>query len=247
MKLMSQRACERIGRESLSRALMVLGCTLAMLCNNSVFATGKASKSLQLVGAIVSARGGVALVKNRDTSEVKAFKTGEDLYNLGTLLSVDRTQMLVLENDGQMTLISNKLGGMAAIKPARVVKVLESTADRYVEDGFQRVGTKIDVDSRYRDRLLKDELPNILMQASSEPVVDGKGVITGFRIFQFDQNSIFHKLGLQEGDEVQELNGSELTNVAKAIQTLNGLREANEVTVKVRRNGADVTLQLNVR
>jgi general secretion pathway protein C len=127
------------------------------------------------------------------------------------------------------------------------VKVLESTADRYVEDGFQRVGTRIDVDSRYRDRLLKDELPNILMQASSEPVVDGKGVITGFRIFQFDQNSIFHKLGLQEGDEVQELNGSELTNVAKAIQTLNGLREANEVTVKVRRNGADVTLQLNVR
>ena len=247
MRRMSQRACELNGRESLNRALLVLGCALALFCNNSGFATSKAGKSLQLVGAIVSARGGVALVKNRDTSEVKAFKTGEDIYSLGTLLSVDRTQMLVLENDGQMTLISNKLGGMTAIKPTKPVKVLESTADRYVEDGFQRVGTRIDVDSRYRDRLLKDELPNILMQASSEPVVDGKGVITGFRIFQFDQNSIFHKLGLQEGDEVQELNGSELTNVAKAIQTLNGLREANEVTVKVRRNGADVTLQLNVR
>ena len=244
---MSQRAYELNGRESLNRTLLVLGCALAMLCNNSVFATSKAGKSLQLVGAIVSARGGVALIKNRDTSEVKAFKTGEDVYSLGTLLSVDRTQMLVLENDGQMTLISNKLGGMAAIKPPRAVKVLEASADRYVEEGFQRIGTKIDVDSRYRDRLLKDELPNILMQASSEPVVDGKGVITGFRIFQFDQNSIFHKLGLQEGDEVQELNGSELTNVAKAIQTLNGLREANEVTVKVRRNGADVTLQLNVK
>ncbi|NBO39098.1 PDZ domain-containing protein, partial [bacterium] len=208
----------------------------------SSLATSKA-KSLQLVGAIVSARGGVALVKNRDTSEVKAFKTGEDVFNIGTLLSVDRQQMILVENDGHMTMVSNKLGGMTG---RQAPKVLISSADKHIEDGFQRIGTKIEVDGRYRDRLIRDELPNILMQASSEPVVVN-GEITGFRIFQFDQNSIFHKLGLQDGDVIREINGIPLNNVARTIQFLNGLREENHVQVNVLRNGSPVTLDLNVR
>jgi len=221
---------------------LFLGWSAALLWIPSSLATSKA-KSLQLVGAIVSARGGVALVKNRDTSVVKAFKTGEDVFNIGTLLSVDRQQMILVENDGHMTMVSNKLGGMTG---RQAPKVLISSADKHIEDGFQRIGTKIEVDGRYRDRLIRDELPNILMQASSEPVVVN-GEITGFRIFQFDQNSIFHKLGLQDGDVIREINGIPLNNVARTIQFLNGLREENHVQVNVLRNGSPVTLDLNVR
>lgn len=228
------------------RALALISGALIMPCTPMVEASSKASKSLQLVGAIVSARGGVALVKNRDTSEVKAFKTGEDVYNMGTLVSVDRAQMILVENDGRMTMISNKLGGMSASQAPRVSKVTVSSNDKHIEEGFQRIGTRTEVDGRFRDRLIREELPNILMQASSEPVVVN-GEITGFRIFQFDQNSIFHKLGLQDGDVVREINGIPLNNVARTIQFLNGLREENHVQVNVQRNGSPVTLELNVR
>ncbi len=231
------------------RPQQLLPAVLCVLLVSSGFvlrAEGNASRSLQLVGAIVSARGGVALVKNRNTSEIKAFKTGEDVYKMGTLLSVDRAQMILVENDGQMTMISNKLGGMSVSQAPKQPKVIVSAADRYAEEGFQRIGTRIDVDGRYRDRLIREELPNILMQASSEPVVIN-GEITGFRIFQFDQNSIFHKLGLQDGDVVREINGIPLNNVARTIQFLNGLREENRVQVNVLRNGSPVTLELNVR
>jgi len=216
---------------------------IAALCWISASLAANKSKNLQLVGAIVSARGGVALVKNRETNEVKAFKTGEDVFKIGTLLSVDRQQMILVENDGHMTMISNKLGGMTG---RSAPKVLVSTVDKHIEEGFQRIGTKIEVDGRYRDRLIREELPNILMQASSEPVVIN-GEITGFRIFQFDQNSIFHKLGLQDGDVVREINGIPLNNVAKTIQFLNGLREENQVQVNVLRKGSPVALELNVR
>jgi hypothetical protein len=151
--------------------------------------------------------------------------------------------MILVENDGHMTMISNKLGGMTG---RTAPKVLVSTVDKHIEEGFQRIGTKIEVDGRYRDRLIREELPNILMQASSEPVVIN-GEITGFRIFQFDQNSIFHKLGLQDGDVVREINGIPLNNVARTIQFLNGLREENQVQVNVLRNGSPVALELNVR
>ncbi|MEN9530106.1 MAG: hypothetical protein RI932_1979, partial [Pseudomonadota bacterium] len=54
------------------RAALLVCFIFALSWLPSSFAESKAKK-LQLVGAIVSARGGVALVKNRDTSEVKAF------------------------------------------------------------------------------------------------------------------------------------------------------------------------------
>jgi len=200
------------------------------------------AKKLQLIGAIVSPRGGVALVKNRDTSEVKAFKTGEEVFKIGTLLTVDRQRMIIIENDGQMTTVSNKLGGASGRGSSKA----QRSGDSHIESGFERIGTKIAVEARYRDKLISEELPNILMQASSEPVVVN-GEITGFRIFQFDQNSIFHKLGLQDGDIVREINGIPLNNVARTIQFLNGLREENNVKVDIMRNGAPVTLELSVR
>jgi len=224
----------------------ILACSVALICNRPVLATSKASTSLKLVGAIVGAKGGVALIKNRDSSEVKAFKTGEDVFNMGTLLSVDRTRMIIVENDGQMTMISSKLGGMISSKARPAPKVFASTADKHIEEGFSRIGNKIEVDGRYRDRLIKEELPNVLMQASSEPVVVN-GEITGFRIFQFEEGSIFHKLGMQDGDIVNEINGIPLNNVARTIQFLNGLREENNVKVTIQRNGSPVTLELNVR
>jgi type II secretion system protein C len=214
--------------------------SLAILVPLSTIASQ--AKKLQLIGAIVSPRGGVALVKNRDTSEVKAFKTGEEVFKVGTLLTVDRQRMIIIENDGQMTTVSNKLGGVSGRGSTKA----QGSVDSHIESGFERIGTKIAVEARYRDKLISEELPSILMQASSEPVVVN-GEITGFRIFQFDQNSIFHKLGLQDGDIVREINGIPLNNVARTIQFLNGLREENSVKVDIMRNGAPVTLELSVR
>ena len=126
------------------------------------------------------------------------------------------------------------------------VMVLAHNEEKHIEDGFQRIGNKIDIDSRYRDRMIKEELPNILMQASSEPVIVN-GEIVGFRMFQFEPNSIFGKLGMKDGDVVKEINGVPLNNVAKTIQFLNGLRQESNVAVTIMRDGAPVALEMNIK
>ena len=204
----------------------------------------EAADQLQMLGAIIANKSGVALIKHRGTGAIKAVKTGESAFGMGTLVSVDRQVMIVLENDGHMTTISSKLGGAYGKKAPP--KVLVSNDEKHIEDGFARIGNKIEVDSRYRDRMIKEELPNILMQASSEPVVVN-GEITGFRLFQFDQNSIFAKLGMKDGDVVKEINGVPLNNVAKTIQFLNGLKSESNVSVQIVRVGAPVSLDLNVK
>lgn len=227
-----------------TRALLAAACA-AVALGWALARASDAEDKLQLLGAVVSNKGGVALVKNIDNGQVKAFRTGDSVWGLGTLLSVDRQVMIILEAGGQMTSISSKLGG--AFKKGKVVsKVYVSTDDKHIEDGFQRIGNKIDVDSRYRDRMIKEELPNILMQASSEPVIVN-GEIVGFRLFQFEPNSIFAKLGMKDGDVVKEINGVALNNVAKTIQFLNGLRQESAVSVNIMRDGAPVTLDLNVK
>jgi len=227
----------RRGLVTLLSAALALGWALALASD--------AEDKLQLLGAVVSNKGGVALVKNLESGKVQAFRTGENVYGLGTLLSVDRQVMVILEGSGSMTSISSKLGG--AFRKGKVVsKVYVSNEDKHIEDGFERVGNKINVDSRYRDRMLKEELPNILMQASSEPVIVN-GEIVGFRMFQFEPNSIFGKLGMKDGDVVKEINGVALNNVAKTIQFLNGLKGESAVAVSVMRDGAAVQLDLNVR
>lgn len=218
---------------------------VALLSLYTLAIASEAENKLQLLGAVTSNKGGVALVKNLDNGKVKAFRTGENVFGLGTLLSVDRQVMIVLEPSGSMTNISSKLGG--AFKKGKVVsKVYVSNEDKHIEDGFQRIGNKIDVDSRYRDRMIKEELPNILMQASSEPVIVN-GEIVGFRLFQFEPNSIFAKLGMKDGDVVKDINGVALNNVAKTIQFLNGLRGENNVAVTIMRDGAPVSLEMNVK
>ena len=225
------------------RPLFLVG--LVMCASYLGARAGDANDQLQMLGAIIANRGGgVALIKHRSTGVVKAIKTGESAFGLGTLVSVDRQIMIVLETDGHMTTISSKLGGAYGKKAPP--KVLVSTADKHIEDGFSRIGNKIYVDSRYRDRMIKEELPNILMQASSEPVVVN-GEITGFRMFQFDENSIFAKLGMKDGDVVKEINGVPLNNVAKTIQFLNGLKGESNVNVQITRDGAPVSLDLNVK
>jgi general secretion pathway protein C len=223
----------------ISTFLLLLSCSI----HSSTWAQS-AEDVLQVLGAVVSNKGGVALVKNRITGQVKAYKTGENLWGLGTLLSVDRQLILVLEPSGQIARISGKLGG--ALKKKLGVRVYESTAEKHIEDGFQRIGNKIEVDVNYKERMLREELPNILMQASSEPVVVG-GEIIGFRLFQFEPQSIFGKLGMKDGDIVKEINGVALNNVAKTIQLLNGLRQESNVSVQVLRDGQSVQLDLNVK
>ena len=84
------------------------------------------------------------------------------------------------------------------------------------------------------------------MQASSEPVMEN-GEIKGFRLFQFDQSSMFGKLGMKDGDMVKEINGTPLNNVAKTIQFLNGLKDESRVSVNIIRDGQPITLDLNVK
>jgi membrane-associated protease RseP (regulator of RpoE activity) len=204
---------------------------------------------LQLLGTVTGGKyGGVALIKSRTSNKVEAIRLGGKVFDFGTLTGVEYKAVVLKDKKGGLVRLSTKLGGtlMQTIPNASKTTDVVATGDRYSEEGFQRVGNKTEVDSRYKDRIINQELPKVLMQASSEPVMNGNE-IKGFRLFQLEKGSIYEKLGIQDGDVVTEINGVPLNNVAKTVQFLNGLKTENNVTVSVVRNGQPTQLELSVK
>lgn len=205
------------------------------------------SESLQMLGAITGGKhGGVALIKNKETGQVKAFRTGSQVFEGGTLLSVNRTNLVIQSNTGAVVVLSTKLGGSLSQSTAGKKPSGNVDGDRYSEEGLERVGNKTTLDATTKDRMIREDLPKFLMQASSEPVVEN-GQIVGFRMFQFEPDSIYAKLGMKDGDIVREINGVPLNDVAKTVQFLNGLKNESQVNVNVMRDGQPVALEVAVR
>ena len=222
------------------------------------YASGNASSSnpitanadIQLLGTIAGQRvrpgaQSVALIKHRTSGKIAAVPLGGKAFESGTITEIRSKSIIITDASGSQTTVTSKLGGAWVTGYVPPPASAQVSGDRYSEEGFERVGTKTRVDAAFRDRMVTQELPTILMSAASEPVVEN-GQIRGFRLFQFEPGSIFEKLGMADGDVVESINGVPLNDVARTVQFLNGLKSETKVEVTISRNGSPVTLSLDV-
>ena len=88
-------------------------------------------------------------------------------------------------------------------------------------------------------RELWAEPQRILDHARIIPNIEG-GQATGFKLFAIRAGSLLAKLGLQNGDIVQRVNGYELKNPTTALAASEALRDAKEITIELLRRGEPV-------
>ena len=58
---------------------------------------------------------------------------------------------------------------------------------------------------------------------------------------------MYSKLGLQNGDTLQSINGFELTSADKALEVYTKLREATSLEVEITRRGQQQKLKYSIR
>jgi general secretion pathway protein C len=97
--------------------------------------------------------------------------------------------------------------------------------------------------------LVEKMLANTTMLATAARFVpsikDGKP--NGFKLYAIRPNSIFGKIGLQNGDTIKGINGSEMTTPDAALGLYTKLRNASHLSVQVERRGETVTLDYSIR
>jgi len=189
----------------------------------------------------------VALIKVISTGQVTAVKSGHIIDNRYKVTDVSEKYIRVITRQAEHYLVYlDKFAGDFRPSESPIHGPMVSPEGNYREDGFERVSGRVTMTTTYRDRIVNQDLPKILMQATAEPVMSN-GLIVGFKIYQIDGDSIFAKGGLHDDDIVTALNGLKLNSVAGAIATLKSLKDASTIDIEVIRGGVPKSITINVR
>jgi general secretion pathway protein C len=73
------------------------------------------------------------------------------------------------------------------------------------------------------------------------------GEVIGFKVYGIRRDSLFGKLGLENGDLIQSINDIPMTGADKALQAYGRLRMADRISITVTRRGQAITMNYNIR
>ena len=189
----------------------------------------------------------VALIKVKNSGTVTAVKIGHVIDDKYKVTDVTDKYIRVMTRTAKHYLVymdkftgefrhNDTAGSAKAINPE----------GKYKEDGFERDAGAVTMTNAFRDKIVNQDLSQILMQATAEPFVQN-GAIIGFKMSQIDVDSIFAKGGLRDEDVITALNGQKLNNVAAAITLLKSLKGADAVNVEILRGGSPTAIAINVQ
>jgi len=202
--------------------------------------------SLQLLGTGSHGDRLYAVIEDAQSKQQRIIGIGDKVGG-GEVIDIG-WRRIVLRRDGQeeLLLVPPNLGvdGAAAASTTAVATAAAAPADG--ESQIRKIG-----DDRYLvaqaevDHSLEN-LSELFTQMRAVPnMQDGK--TNGFRLFAIRPNSLFQKIGLQNNDVVQRVNGIELTDPARAMTLFQELQGEKRLNVDVVRGGETRTLSYEIR
>lgn len=210
----------------------------------------KSSLQLELVSTMVCPSDetwSMAVIRDLSTKEKDPamYNRGMSIASTGaTVVSVVQKRVY-LRNAGRLEYL--ELDGTAPPPPRVVSRVAAPPRGPNEPDlsGVSCNGPSCTIDRSLVDKLLQ----NTTMLATAARVVpsikDGKP--NGFKLYAIRPNSIFGKIGLQNGDTVKTINGMDMSSPDKALEVFTKLRNASHLTVQLERRGENTTLDYTIR
>jgi general secretion pathway protein C len=104
--------------------------------------------------------------------------------------------------------------------------------------------TNFDVPRSEVDRAINN-LNDVAMQARLVPAFKD-GIAEGFKLFSIRPDSLYSKIGIQNGDVITRINGLDMNDPAKALEVYTKLKDAPRIDVDVDRNGSIMRMTYNV-
>jgi len=184
---------------------------------------------------------GFAVFASRDTGKQDVFEVGERVFDGPKLVGVQSSKAVLLSNGRRITLEITEETPQAPTRHKR-----DAAADGAPTDGIKKTGEgSYLVDRREIDHSIEN-LSTVITKMRAVPYMkDGESL--GFRVFNIRPNSIFERMGLKNGDVIQNVNGNELRDPQKALALLDSVGSANEIRIDLLRNQQPNTLTYLIR
>jgi len=193
-------------------------------------------------------RWSVAVIRDTERNSAGPYTIGGKVRE-ATVVDIQETR-IYLDNDGKPEFLDlldtppppPPAAAAAAPPPAPSTDPFVAEMDKGIkktsENGYEiQRGT---VDSMLGNMALLSRSARIVPE-----VRDGKSA--GFRLFSVKPDGPFGKIGLQNGDVINAINGMEMTSPDNALQVYTKLKAANHISVAIERNGTKLTKDYNIR
>jgi general secretion pathway protein C len=221
--------------------------TVSSIDPSSVITT---SLPLQLVATSVSLddEQSSATIINTESQKQGSYSIGDSIpgANPGKLVEI-HYKYVEFENAGHHERLG--LNGSPPPVVAKVETVGEGSADDMqasIDNGIKKIDDNhYEIDKSLVDKVLANPM-GVAKGARVVPAVkDGKP--DGFKLYAIRPSSVYSKLGLQNGDTLQSINGFDLTSADKALEVYTKLREATSLQVTVTRRGKQEQISYSIR
>jgi general secretion pathway protein C len=210
----------------------------------------KTGLRVRLVGTLVANRSewSMANVEDITSHETTVCMVG-DMIQSAEVKDIERLRVII-KNNGRKEYIDVEPGtGEIAVSAGPHPAV--AVAGPPPPSGPTGAGIRAVSEDNYevpREEINKalGNLNDIAMQARIVPAFKD-GVATGFKLFSIRPNSLYTKIGIQNGDVIRRINGFDINSPDKALEVYTKLKESNRIEIEIDRNGAAVRKTYSVR
>ncbi|NTX04221.1 MULTISPECIES: type II secretion system protein GspC [Myxococcus] len=204
----------------------------------------KSGLRVKLLGTLVAGNPdwSFASIQDMVTQRSQTYMVGNALQG-ATVLEIERERVIVL-NGGRKEFIDGNPGdGAQAFTPPTPPVAQANTAST---SGIRAVSdNEYEVPRAEIDKTLNN-LNDVAMQARIVPAFkDGQAV--GFKLFSIRPDSIYSKIGVQNGDVIRRINGFDLNSPEKALEVYSKMKDSSRIEIEIERNGAPIRKSYNVR
>jgi general secretion pathway protein C len=196
-----------------------------------------------------------ATIANTSNNKVGSYWLGEEIPGAGDITDI-RPRWVDFHNKALNRVERLDLLGQAAPPPvapsaaptAPVAATGNPEADLQadIDKGVRKIDdTHYEVDRGLVDKILGD--PSVIARSARivPSIKDGKA--NGFKMYAIRPNSVYAKIGMQNGDTINSINGYEITSPDKALEIYTKVKSASSLSVQVTRRGQPVTMEYTIK
>lgn len=204
-----------------------------VIATEAVAETSAVTGDLVLIGTVVAGDDSLALIQSGTKSGI--FQLNEELAP-GLLVSEIGRKLVVLMDHGVPRELPLKQRKGAK---ARLLKQSNASAAKQgivaVDESRWQISKAVADNARAH-------LNSLLQTARMIPQVNN-GKTVGFKLVELNKGSLLEKIGLRVGDLIVAINQVKLDSPEKALQIFQQVREANNITLGLMRNGKPETFE----
>jgi general secretion pathway protein C len=204
----------------------------------------ESSLRASLVGTIVAddPKWSMAMITDLAASETDVYRVDQTVMQEAEVVAI-LSRKVILNHNGVLEYL--ELQEEAKPKGRPGMKPRTAAAKSKVGKGIKKTGKdQWAIDREEIDKTLSN-LNSIAMQARIVPSFKN-GEANGFKLFAIRPNSLYSKLGIQNGDIIHKINGFAINSPDKALEIYQKLKNARSIDIELTRRGKSKKLNYRI-